>query len=207
MRIWRCTLLSILLISGCASPGPARHAVSKSPPEHGMARVIVERSSDFIYLALSARVKVNGIALGELSRGDEASIDVRPGRTIVSVDTATAPGTFSVSFRAQPNHEYTMEVSPRSGSVLPDALFGYAGAFVDSAINEESGPFQITEKGEKTLTPPRETSAAPGIQSPRPASRQGSAADRLRRLKQLLDQGLIDQRDYEQQKQRILNSM
>jgi hypothetical protein len=172
-----------------------------------MARVVVERSTDFLYLALSARVKVDGVGVGELSRGDVASIDVRPGRTIVSVDTATAPGRFSVSFRAEPGYEYTMEISPRSGSFLPDAFLGYTGAFVDSAVNEQSGLFEITEKAAVKFPSPAGTAVVSGVGSGTAKSQQESPADRLRQLKKLLDQGLIDRRDYDRKKEAILNSM
>lgn len=165
MRIWFRILILGLLVSGCASSGPAIRSVSQSPPTQGMARVTIERSTDFLYLALSARVKVNGIDVGALSRGDIASIDVQSGRTTVSVDTATSPGTFSVSFTAQPNREYLLKVSPRSDSFLPGALFGYAGVFVDSAVNEQSGLFQLIGKGENRFDMPSQPSITPTTQS------------------------------------------
>lgn len=164
MRAWFCALIFGLLVSGCASPGPAKVAVPRSPLGEGMARITVQRSTDILYLALSASVKVNGIAIGALSRGDVASIDVKPGPAIVSVDTESSPGSFSISFTAQPNHEYLMEVSPRSGSFLPGALLGYAGEFMDSAVNEQSGLFQISEKGVKTFDMPSPSSTASKIQ-------------------------------------------
>lgn len=166
MRIWLRILILGLLVSGCASSGPAIRSVPQSPPIQGTTRVTIERSTDFLYLALSARVKVNGIDVGALSRGDVTSIDVQPGRTIVTVDTATSPGTFSVSFTAQPNREYLLEVSPRSDSFLPGALFGYAGVFVDSAVNEQSGLFQLVGKGENRFDMPPQPSTAPTTQPP-----------------------------------------
>jgi hypothetical protein len=185
-----------------------------------MTRITVERSTDFLYLALSARVKVNGIDVGALSRGDEASIDVPVGRTMVSVDTATSPGTFSVSFTAQPNREYLMVVSPRSDSFMPGVLFGYAGLFVDAAVNEKSGLFQVAGKGENQFDVPRQSSIA-STSKTSPTSEQqaelpkervsqppdGSTTERLRKLKQLLDDGLINQKDYELKKGEILRSM
>lgn len=220
MQIWFRVLILGLLISGCASSGPAIRSVPQLPPIQGMTRVTVERSTDFLYLALSARVKVNGIDVGALSRGDVASIDVQPGRTIVSVDTATSPGTFSVSFTAQPNREYLLEVSPRSDSFLPGALFGYAGVFADSAVNEQSGLFQLVGKGENRFGSLIQSSTAPTTQShPTSASRTAlpnerasspsgaTTEERLRKLKQLLDGGLINQQDYERKKDDILRSM
>lgn len=220
MRIWFRILILGLLISGCASSGPAIRSVQQSPPVNGMARVTVERSTDFLYLALSARVKVNGIDVGALSRGDVASIDVPVGRTIVSIDTATSPGTFSVSFVAQPNREYLMEVSPRSDSFLPGALFGYVGVFVDAAVSEQSGLFQLAGKGENRFDTLNQPSTASTTQpAPTPAQQSvlptahaspasaGGTEERLRKLKQLLDGGLINQQDYDRKKEDILRSM
>lgn len=220
MRIWFRILILGLLVSGCASSGPTIRAVPQSPPAHGMARVTIERSTDFLYLALSARVKVNGIDVGALSRGDVTSIDVQSGRTIVSVDTATSPGTFSVSFTAQPNSEYLLEVSPRSDSFLPGLLFGYAGVFLDSAVNEQSGLFQLVGKGGSRFDMPSQPSITSTTQSPPTSAPQtvqpgerasppsvAGTEERLRKLKQLLDGGLINQRDYERKKEDILRSM
>lgn len=222
MRIWFRILIFGLLVSGCASSGPAIRSVPQLPPMQGMTRVTIERSTDFLYLALSARVKVNGIDVGALSRGDVASIDIQPGRTTVSVDTATSPGTFSVSFTAQPNREYLMGVSPRSDSFLPGALFGLVGVFVDTAVNEQSGLFQLAGKGENRFDIPSQPQPSTGsTTSPPPISTQqsvmptesanpqsvGSTEERLRKLKQLLDGGLINQQDYERKKEEILRSM
>jgi hypothetical protein len=220
MRIWFRFLILGLLVSGCASPGHAIRSVPQSPPMQGMARVTIERSTDFLYLALSARVKVNGIEVGALSRGDVASIDIQSGRATVSVDTATSPGTFSVSFTAQPNREYFMEVSPRSDSFMPGVLFGYAGVFVDSAVNEQSGLFQLAGKGENRFDIPSQPSTTSTTQAPPTPAQQsvlpteraspqpvGGTEERLQKLKQLLDGGLINQQDYERKKEDILRSM
>jgi hypothetical protein len=215
MHTWLRIVILGLLISGCASSGPPVRSVPQSAPMQGMTRITVERSSDFLYLALSARVKVNGIDVGALSRGDVASIDIQSGHTTVSVDTATSPGTFSVSFTAQPNRDYLMEVSPRSDSFLPGALFGYAGVFVDSGVNEQSGLFQLTGKGEKRFeisSQPSTTSTSQAPQVVTPTERAGpvqagDAEERLRKLKQLFDGGLINQQDYERKKEDILRSM
>lgn len=219
MRIWFRILIFGLLVSGCASSGPAIRSVPQSPPMQGMARVTIERSTDFRYLALSARVRVNGIDVGVLSRGDVASIDVQSGRTIVSVDTASSPGTFSVSFIAKPNQEYLMEVSPRSDSFLP-VLFGYPGVFVDAAVNEQSGLFQLAGKGGKQFDIPSQSSTASTSQALPTSAQQaelsneqantppvGGTVERLRKLKQLLDSGLINQQDYERKKEEIIKSM
>ncbi len=206
-----------LLVSGCSSPGPASRSVPQSPPLQGMARVTVERSTDFLYMALTARVRVNGIDVSALSRGSAASIDVQSGRTTVSVDSATSPGTFTISFAAQPNREYLLEVAPRSDSLLPGALFGYVGAFADSVINEQSGLFQVTGKSENRFDSSNQTFQTQSNQFPVvPAAGVvlsndpppvASIAERLRNLKKLLDEGLINQKEYDIKKAEIIRSM
>lgn len=141
-------LFLLLNLVGCASPGASIRAVPQTPPQNGMTRITVERSAEFMYMALSANVRVNGQGIGALSRGDIAAIDIPPGRTTVSVDTSSSPGTFSISFITQPNRNYFLAVSPRSDSFLPGAMFGLLGAAVDAAVNENAGLFQVVGKTE-----------------------------------------------------------
>lgn len=199
-------MLVTSIVTGCASSGPPVHTVPKLPPPDGKARVTIERSTDFLYLALSSRVKVNGVELGALSRGDVVSYDVRPGTTTVSVDTATSPGTFSVSFTAHPNKEYVVEVSPRSESYGAIALFGYAGAFVDASINQQSGLFRLDGKAENDFSHLVKTQ--PESSSPNKGEMENqNSIERLRNIKTLLDEGLIDKDDYESKKKQILGTM
>ena len=87
------SLFAILvsLVTGCASAGPAVYNVPPTPPAQDTARIIVNRNTDIMYLALSARVFVDGKQIGELSRGDAISTDVDPGR-VSSPGCSQIPG-------------------------------------------------------------------------------------------------------------------
>jgi hypothetical protein len=186
-----------------------------------MTRITVTRSSDFLYLALSARVKVNSNEIGSLSRGDTAFTDVPAGRTTISVDTATASGSFSISINLEPNREYVFVVSPRSESYLPGALFGLLGHFADTAINEQSGLFKIAgqevrggmkaESSSSTSTTMSPSPSAGTTSSPSPSKvtsgNSRTPEERLTVLKKMLDDGLISREDWEAKKNEILKSM
>lgn len=152
MTVFRCLILQLSLVGltllvGCAAPqSSAPGRVAETPLAPGMTRITVERSSELMYAALSARVRVNGEDFGSLSRGDRKSIDLRPGRVNIAVDTLTAPGRFVMSFESSVNNEYVLKVSPRSGSLLPGLAAGYVGLFVDTAVNEQSGLFQVIQE-------------------------------------------------------------
>jgi hypothetical protein len=218
-------LILILLtsVSGCAAPGAAVRDIPSVAPANGLARITIERSTDFLYLALSARVKVNGRQVGELSRGDAVSVDIPSGSALVTVDTATAPGNFSMSLTTKPMQEYMMAISPRSESYGPGVMFGIIGLAVDASVNEQGGLFQVVGKTVKDWTlapyprpsshasPPREIQTSTPRSAPLPAPPSAISKDlpeeRLRKLKKLLDGGLISNKDYDQKKEEILRAM
>ena len=133
----------------------------------------------------------------------------------MSVDTATSPGTFAVTLTTLPDHEYVFEVSPRSGSYGPIVTFGYVGAMIDATVNQQSGLFQVRGKSVRefdAVSKPKApieakssgTSDTPRVVIPSP---NDAALKRLRDLKKMLDERLIDKNDYEQKKAEILNAL
>ena len=208
----------VSLVTGCASAGPAVYNVPPTPPAQDKARIIVNRSTDFLYLALSARVFVDGKQIGELSRGDAISTDVDPGRVTVTTDTASAPGRYSVSLNTERNAEYQFEISPRGESYGAGAAFGILGLAADASANENSGLFKIRGTGLKkygATAPSSPVTAAPkqqpitSVEPPPPSAIPitSSAKERLQELKKLLDDGLINQEDYDQKKRQILKDI
>lgn len=191
-------IFSINTLVGCASVGPAITADQDQPLSQGSSRIVVKRNDAMMYMALSARVQINGEKLQSLSRDDSVVKDIKAGKVTVYVDTASSPGGYSFSFNAEPDHIYNLEVSPRGDSFLPGATLGLAGLFVDSSVNEQSGLFQIAPK-----------SSAPIDKAKILTSNMdnGDSAKRLAKLKNMLDQGLIDQSDYNQKKAEILKGM
>lgn len=202
-----------LAVGGCASPTGTTSLPDNQTLALGMSRVVVERNTDFLYLALSARVKVNGKQIGELSRGDKIFSDIEPGRTNISVDNWSFPGSYSISFTAKPNFIYQFEVSPRGESYGPVALAGFLGAAADAAANERSGGFKIvgvsSEKArpeENTLDAQPATTVLPKQGGQPGGDTAGASVERLRTLKHLFEEGLISKNDYEAKKAEILKA-
>jgi len=208
------SLFAILvsLVTGCASAGPdvynvPKYNVPKTPHVQDQARIIVNRNTDFLYLALSARVFVDGRQIGELSRGETISTDVNPGRVTVTTDTAISSGRYSVSLNAEQNAEYQFEVSP----------FGALGSAAAGSANKNNGLFKIRGIGFKTYGPAQTTTPETTrpiqkliIQAHPPAAVKpvtSSAKERLLELKKLLDDGLINQEDYDRKKRQILKDI
>ena len=221
MRFSRLILmLACLTVTGCASTGATIQSMPSTLPAPGKARIVVERASDFMYLALSARVYVNGQQIATLYRGDAAMTEVDPGQVTVTADTLTAPGRFSVSMNAAPDAEYRFEISPRGDSFAPGAAFGLLGLAADASINEQSGLFQVRDTGAKSFgsaisvapTSAPVTGATPtdrkadGVITA-PSTSSSSAKNRLSQLKKLFEAGLITQQDYERKKADILKSL
>jgi hypothetical protein len=220
-----------ILVYGCASPGQNIVNLPTSDLADSMSRVVVGRSDDFLYMALSARVFVNGREIGSLSRGDVTYTDIAPGQLLVSVDTATSPGTYKISGKAEPGTTYDFLVSPRGSSFMPVVGFGLVGALADSSVNENSGLFQLSLKSttskSKALLQQEQNLSSPttlnqtnnsldnGIRQNKPSSgsvnsnynESETIEEKLKHLKKLKESGLINSTDYEAQKKKILSRM
>ena len=206
----------VFLDTGCASGGPAVIDIPTTPLQEGKTRIIVSRSTDLLYLGAASRLWVNGQQIRSLSRGDKTSVDVDPGRVTITTDAATSPGRFTIFLNVEPNKEYQFEVSPRTESYAPMVLFGFLGAAADASVNQNSGSFQIRAIGTKdnSVTPLPgvvKTSKKPVTEKNPHSSptKQGdpSPKERLHELKKLLDDGLINQEDYDQKKRQILKDI
>jgi hypothetical protein len=219
------------ILHGCASPGQSLINLPTTNLSDNMSRVVVNRSDEFMYMALSARVLVNGLEIGSLSRGDVTYVDINPGQLLVSVDTATSPGSYKVAGRAEPSSTYDFVVSPRGSSFGPVVGFGLLGALADSSVNENSGLFQLTLRSvtskSKALLQQEQNLSSPttsnqtgnsldnGIMQNQPSggavnskyNENDAIEEKLKHLKKLKDSGLINASDYEAQKKKILSRM
>ena len=102
------------------------------------AELVFTRDDSLLYLALGARVFVDGRQIGKLSRGNTASIFVAAGDRSVVVDTWSIPGEFSINLNVEKGRTYQFAVSPRSDSVIAGVAFGLIGNVV-----EDGGGFQL----------------------------------------------------------------
>lgn len=137
----------VFAISGCATthPGVVQSPSSiQAPP--GKAKVVITRNTDALFLGVQARIDVSGDRVAELWRGESYTGVLQPGKVILSTDAWSTPGRFMAHFNAEPDKEYVFEISPRGGHYATLVFFGIVGSAVDSAIDENTGPFAITLK-------------------------------------------------------------
>jgi len=125
----------LVAMAACAVDAviPSAHAASA-----GKTTLSITRSSDMLYVAMSAAVEVNGQKVASLGRGETFTGVVAPGPTVVKVSNWSSPGASSYSFKAVPGKTYRLTVSPHSGNFVASL----AGGFVGAAI-EGHGPFEI----------------------------------------------------------------
>lgn len=141
-----------LAVSGCASTPvvPTQtQALAVVPP--GKAKIVLMRNMDALFLGVKAAVDVNGIRVAELWRGESHSQIVEPGEVNLAADAWSTPGHYRAHFRAEPDKEYTFEISPRGGHFASLAFFGIVGAAVNAGIDENTGPFVIQLKHMRPL--------------------------------------------------------
>jgi len=149
------TLLSLFLLgilSGCATThsGVVQSPSTISVPS-GKAKLVVTRNTDALFLGVQARVDVNGERVVELWRGESYAAALQPGKVVISTDAWSTPGRFLAHFNIEADREYVFEISPRGGHMATLTFFGIAGAAIDAAIDENTGPFSIYLKETKPL--------------------------------------------------------
>lgn len=137
-------VLLVGVISGCAATGPKYGEVAPTIPtlKPDKARLTLLREQHVLYMALGARVEINGLQVASLSNGAFTYTDQMPGRINISVDNWSFPGKYVISIDVKPGTENYFEVFPRSESFGP-VLFGYIGTAIDAQVNQNSGAFKV----------------------------------------------------------------
>ncbi|MDX2027197.1 MAG: hypothetical protein SFW62_01025 [Alphaproteobacteria bacterium] len=149
--------LSVIVLcglAGCAGGVPAdaiQTKLASTPPVSGKSRLVIYRDTDMTYMGVTARVEVNGQKVAELWRGDAYATNVAPGPVTIAADAWSSPGRYSITLKALPDMDYTLEISPR-GPLASGVLLGVGGMALDSAVNENSGSFQIAIKDVQKAT-------------------------------------------------------
>ncbi|MFA5593266.1 MAG: hypothetical protein WC989_08135 [Micavibrio sp.] len=139
-------LVFALGLSACGTTGSVNLAKIDEPIASNKARIIVTRNTSLLYLAGAADVRSNGEKIASLGRGGSVVHDVSKGQNTLSVSTPTAPGQFTVNFKAEPKKTYYFEISPRSGNVMGAYGLGMIGDAINASVSEQSGYFQIDLK-------------------------------------------------------------
>lgn len=142
-------LLAVLVVcislGACAATGPKYNEVAPTfqNVQANKVRMILLREQQLLYMALDARVEINGLNFVSLSNGAFTISDREPGQITLAVDNWSAPGKYRVTLKLEPGKEYYFDVSPRAESYSATLLGGYVGLGIDAQINENSGLFKI----------------------------------------------------------------
>lgn len=136
-------IASLITLTACGTTGPVNLSKLDEPIAANQARIIVSRDNSLLYLAGIADVRSNGVKIAGLGRGGSIAHDIPKGQSTLSVSTPTAPGQFTVTFKAEPKKTYRFEVSPRSGNIMGAYGFGMLGDAINANVSEQSGYFQI----------------------------------------------------------------
>lgn len=118
--------------------------VAAKARKSGGARLTLTRTTDVLYFAATAIVRVNGKQVASLGRGESATVTIAPGANKVAVDAFLQPGSFVLDLHARPGGNYAIEISPRGESYASVVVFGLAGVLIDAAANNnKAGAFKL----------------------------------------------------------------
>jgi hypothetical protein len=188
-------------LSGCVSAPPLKSIPTQNAVGN-QSRITIARSTDFLYLALDARVSVNGKVVAALPRGGSTYTDITPGAVTISVDHPTSPGTFTISFVTKPRGTYSVRVAPRDKSFGVGAMFGVVGLALESSP-DNGGLFMVD------LVDINEDRVVQNDVINNPVTRinkdKNKVRDQLESLKKLYDDGLIGSDLYKEQQKSIVS--
>ena len=145
-------IVAAVLLAGCASSNLTTGSSGGHIP--GSSRIAVHRDTSFMYMAVDARLDLNGERVASLGRGDGYLGDVKPGKTVLTTDAWSSPGRYSITFDARPDTDYLFEISPRSDSMAIGMLGGIVGLAAEASVSDNSGSFQIDLKSVDAPNPP-----------------------------------------------------
>ncbi len=156
-------LLLAATLGACATQGvryPDSPAGSKPVPPQA-ARVTVYRANDsLLYVARSARLKLDGNDVGALWAGRFKVFELSPGHHALVADMWDAPGRWELSFEARAGTACYFKVAPRTasfatgtpgialmndtpGGAIKGSALMLAGMAAESAGKEHGGAFSI----------------------------------------------------------------
>ena len=127
-------LLPLAVLAGGATDG----ATPSEYVAQGQASISITRSSDLLYVAISASVELNGIKIASLGRGETYTSGAAPGPAALTVSTWSSPGASSYRFTIEPGKTYRFTVSPRGANMAA----GMAAGLIGQAL-EGGGAFEI----------------------------------------------------------------
>lgn len=139
-----CVALVILsVLFGCASHQGVVQSPSAVSVPKGQSKLVISRSSDFMFIGVQASIDVNGVRVAQLWRGEGYATAMQPGKIVLSTDAWSTSGRYQSHFNMEADREYIFEVAPRGEHFSTLTLFGVLGSAIEAAVDENTGPFSI----------------------------------------------------------------
>ena len=121
-------VLALMLLSGCGTQTRVQPTYTSigsaysSPSCSDTAELSFTRSGDFMYMALSAVVKVDGVEIGRLSRNQQFTQVVCAGNRSIKIEASMNPGSSVISGNFVSNGVYKFLIGPNSSSFMTGAI-------------------------------------------------------------------------------------
>jgi len=136
--IW---VLTVLLVSLSYVNGSSAQ-VAQAPA--ATATLTVTRSNALFSLLAPVTIDLDGSKIANLGIGESYTVTIPSGAMVLGASVWSSPGRYSVKFTAEAGKHYSFLVSPRGEQLAAGMVGGMVGVAIDTAVNENSGPFKIT---------------------------------------------------------------
>ena len=141
------SLFTTVILTACGSTGTINAEKLNEPIPNDRSRLVIERTSSFLYSGGAATVEVDGVEIARLGVGGSVVYDCQPGdNKTLSVGTPFSAGKYKTAFKAVAGEQYEFEVSPRSSHLATTSLFGVVGDAATASSSDKTGYFQIKMK-------------------------------------------------------------
>lgn len=140
------SLFVIVLLTACGTTGAINAEKLNEPIPSDRSRLVIERTSSFLYSGGAATVELDGVEIARLGVGGSVVYDIQPGNKTLSVGTPFSAGRYKTTFNATAGKQYNFEVSPRSSHLATTSLFGVIGDVASASSSDQTGYFQINLK-------------------------------------------------------------
>jgi hypothetical protein len=136
-------LLACLVVSGCGTTSAENASLAEQKLKGAQARLKFQRTESLLSSGVGARIKLGERQIASLGVGGSTLIDVPAGAHKITVDGWSYPGAYVITLNAKAGTMYTLEISPRTEPVVAGIALGMIGTMLESAVNQNGGPFQV----------------------------------------------------------------
>lgn len=148
-------LLGVFLLAGCGTQSRVQPSYSAASFQASScsdtAELVFSRSGDFMYMALSAVIKIDGSEIVRLSRNQQVSQSICAGNRSIAIEASMNPGSSVISGNFVKGGKYRFIIGPNSSSFMTGAIqlsaisgtsnnSGLFGISLSEAVLPESAP-------------------------------------------------------------------